>query len=87
MHLVKAVMGLGIVALPHAVQAAGLWVGTIGLAFVGLFSLGSMHMIAECAQALSVKADSSYISYADAAELSCLFSGSEKIQSLSKIFR
>ena len=87
MHLVKAVMGIGIVALPHAIQQAGLWVGTIGLILVGLFALSCMHMLVECAQALDVRTEASYLSYPDVAAFACKFSGSEKIQSCSNFAR
>ena len=87
MHFVKSVLGLGIVALPHAIQQVGLFVGTIGLTLVGLFTLACMHMLVECAQALSAKAENSYLSYPDVAELSFKFSGSEKIKSWSIFVR
>ena len=87
MHFTKEIMGTGSLAIPLAIQRVGLLIGCIGLPLVGLLTLTSMHMILQCAQELSTLAGTSYMSYADVAEFTCKYSGSERLHSWSNFFR
>ena len=86
-HMVKGNIGAGILALPRAVSLAGLWVGSIGIAFLSLFCITCMHLIVDSADRLATKAGRSYMSYADVAEFTLTTSSNKKLHKFSGFFR
>ncbi|KAG8190598.1 hypothetical protein JTE90_017863 [Oedothorax gibbosus] len=55
LHLIKANIGPGILALPHAIGNAGLVVGTVGLILLGLICIYCMHVVVSCSTILANK--------------------------------
>ena len=86
-HMVKGNIGAGILALPRAVSLAGLWVGSIGIAFLSLFCVTCMHLIVDCSHRLAVRAGRSYMSYADVAEFAFSTSSNKALHKYAKFFR
>ena len=85
--MVKGNIGAGILALPRAVSLAGLWVGSIGIAFLSLFCITCMHMLVDCAHRLAAKAGRSYMSYADVAEFALSTSPNKSVHKFAGFFR
>ena len=86
-HLVKGNIGAGILALPLAIEHAGLWVGTIGLIFMSLCCITCMHMLVECSHLLCAKLGRAYMSYADVAESTFQESPNKTIRKFAKFSR
>ena len=86
-HMVKGNIGAGILALPRAVSLAGLWVGSIGIAFLSFFCITCMHLLVDCAHRLATKAGRSYMSYADVAEFTLSTSPNKSVHKYAGFFR
>ena len=86
-HMVKGNIGAGILALPRAVSLAGLWVGSIGIAFLSFFCITCMHLLVDCAHRLATKAGRSYMSYADVADFALSTSPNKSVHKYAGFFR
>ncbi|CAM1316421.1 Uncharacterised protein g6751 [Pycnogonum litorale] len=74
MHLMKGMMGTGMLAMPLAFKHAGIGFGTIMLAFLAVVCAHCMHMLLQCSRILSERIGMEYLSYPEVAEY--LFRGS-----------
>ena len=86
-HVMKGNIGTGMLALPRAISLAGLWTGTIGLIFIGMFCVQCMHLVVESAQRLCIKLERSYMSYADVAEYAFSTSSNNTLNKYSSFVR
>ena len=86
-HVMKANIGTGMLALPRAISLAGLWTGTIGLIFICVFCVQCMHFIVESAQRLCIKLERSDMSYADVAEFAFSTSSNTTLKKCSPFVR
>ncbi|CAG2207895.1 PAT [Mytilus edulis] len=68
MHLVKGNVGTGILAMPNAVNNAGLWVGTFGILLIGGIAVHCMHMLLNCSHILSKRVKEPSLDYASVLE-------------------
>ena len=67
-HLLKASIGTGILAMPDAIKNSGLVVGPVALVFISVICLSCMHMLVNCSQTLSYRTQKPFMDYADVAE-------------------
>jgi len=67
-HLLKGNIGTGILAMPDAINNAGLAVGTIGLLIISAITVFCMQMLLNCSQTLASRTQKPFLDYADVAE-------------------
>jgi len=69
-HLLKGNIGTGILAMPEAFKNAGLFVGSIGLVFIGIICVHTMHILLNCSRILCHRTKTPYLNFAEVGELS-----------------
>lgn len=52
MHMIRASIGIGILALPSAISNAGIVLGTVGIAVISAIIIFCIHLLVDCAQFL-----------------------------------
>ncbi|CAB4070315.1 SLC36A [Lepeophtheirus salmonis] len=73
MHLLKGNLGTGILAMPEAFKNAGYALGGGGTAFIAVVCIYGMHLLLECSAKLRDKVGKSYLSYAETAKESMVY--------------
>ncbi|CAB3220810.1 unnamed protein product [Arctia plantaginis] len=68
-HLLKASLGSGVLAMPHAFKNAGLVVGSVGTLFIGLICCHVIHVLVKTSQQLCVELKRPALGYADTCDL------------------
>ncbi|XP_052076009.1 proton-coupled amino acid transporter 4-like isoform X3 [Mytilus californianus] len=86
MHLVKGNVGTGILAMPNAVNNAGLLVGTIGILLIGGIAVHCMHMLLNCSHILSKRVTEPSLDYASVLE-TALKTGPRRVRRMAKFGR
>ncbi|KAL5460474.1 hypothetical protein EMCRGX_G033925 [Ephydatia muelleri] len=69
MHILKANIGTGLLALPQAVMNAGLIAGPLGLVVLGIIASHCMMVLADCSRALCQRHEISTLNYSEAAKV------------------
>lgn len=69
MHILKANVGTGLLALPQAVMNAGLIAGPLGLVVLGIIASHCMMVLADCSRALCQRHQISTLNYSEAAKV------------------
>ncbi|OXA56591.1 proton-coupled amino acid transporter-like protein CG1139 isoform X2 [Folsomia candida] len=69
-HLLKGNIGTGILAMPQAFLNAGLIVGSVGLVFIGIICVHTMHILLNCARSLCARTKTPFLNFAEVGELS-----------------
>ncbi|XP_040575375.1 proton-coupled amino acid transporter-like protein acs [Lepeophtheirus salmonis] len=90
MHLLKGNLGTGILAMPEAFKNAGYALGGGGTAFIAVVCIYGMHLLLECSAKLRDKVGKSYLSYAETAKESMVYTEIEFIRKrkfFPKIFK
>ncbi|XP_044272839.1 proton-coupled amino acid transporter-like protein pathetic isoform X1 [Tribolium madens] len=71
-HLLKSSLGTGILSMPAAFKASGLWLGVFTTILVSLICTHTAYALVSSAHALYRKAGKTSMSYAEVAEEACL---------------
>jgi proton-coupled amino acid transporter len=69
-HLLKGNIGTGILAMPEAFKNAGLIAGSVGLFFIGIVCVHTMHILLQCSRILCHRTKTPYLNFAEVGELS-----------------
>lgn len=83
MHLVKGVMGGGILAMPYAFKFTGLFGGLVGLCFTTGVAAYGVYLLVVCAHEVYRRKEVPFLSYAEVAK-STFEIGPEKLQKFAK---
>ncbi|XP_064098734.1 uncharacterized protein LOC135209930 [Macrobrachium nipponense] len=67
-HVLKGNVGTGVLAMPQAFMNAGLWVGFVGVAVMGIVCIECMFMLLRCSRTLCRRASVTALSYEDSAK-------------------
>ncbi|KAL5012674.1 hypothetical protein ScPMuIL_011225 [Solemya velum] len=86
MHLLKGNIGTGILAIPVAIKSSGLWVGTVGLVFIGLIATHCMHLLVSSSHKLVKRTDKKALDYGKVMELT-LATGTPCLRRFAKFGR
>ncbi|XP_071786822.1 proton-coupled amino acid transporter 1-like [Asterias amurensis] len=70
MHLIKGNIGTGLLGLPFAVQNAGILLGPLGLAIMGVIAVNCMHIMVQVCHDLCERTNSVTLDYGEVAEQS-----------------
>ncbi|XP_033632317.1 proton-coupled amino acid transporter 1-like isoform X2 [Asterias rubens] len=70
MHLIKGNIGTGLLGLPFAVQNAGILLGPLGLAIMGVIAVNCMHIMVQVCHDLCKRTNSVTLDYGEVAEQS-----------------
>ncbi|XP_071786821.1 proton-coupled amino acid transporter 1-like [Asterias amurensis] len=70
MHLLKGNIGTGLLGLPYAVSKAGLVLGSVGLAFMGVIALTCMNIMVQTCHDLCERTNRVTLDYGEVAEQS-----------------
>ena len=83
-HLLKANIGTGVLAMPDAIKNSGLLVGSIALAVISIITTCGMYMIVDCAHVLCKKTSKPYLSFEDLAETSFAMSSTQHLRRFAR---
>lgn len=67
-HMLKGNIGTGILAMPDAIKNSGLIFGNVGLVFMSIICVHSMHVLVKCAHHLCTKHRVKKLTYPEVAE-------------------
>lgn len=68
MHLLKGMLGTGILAMPIAYKNGGLWVAFVVVFLIGIICAHCMHVLVHCGNELCMRTKSSHLDYASVME-------------------
>jgi len=86
MHILKANIGTGILAMPDAIKNSGLTVGTIGLVIIAILCTHCMHIVVKCSRHLCIRSNLVTLDYASCSEVA-FATGPQRCQKMSTFFR
>lgn len=86
MHLLKGMIGTGILAMPVAYKNGGLWLSLAVVLFIGMVCTHCMHVLVICGSELCKKKNVQHLDYASVMEMA-FASGTERMQRWSNATR
>lgn len=86
MHIIKANVGTGILAMPESLHNSGLALGTVGLVLIAIFCIHCMHILLKCARNLCKRTNVAFMDFATTTEVA-FATGPMPLRKYSTIFR
>ncbi|XP_045206547.2 proton-coupled amino acid transporter 2-like [Mercenaria mercenaria] len=71
MHLLKCMIGTGVMGLPMAYKNGGLWMGLAVVSLMGVICTHCMHILVQSSNELSIRTKKTHLDYASVIENAC----------------